>query len=33
VPEPGGEAAWIAGLPEAERKEIEAIRPALTSSL
>src|SRR5258707_1052541 len=25
VPEPGGEAAWIAALPEAERKEIEAI--------
>src|SRR5258708_3751923 len=31
VPEPGGEAAWIAALPEAERKGIEAIgrvRPA-----
>src|SRR6201984_708439 len=25
LPEPGGEAAWIAALPEAERKEIEAI--------
>ena len=25
VPEPGAEAAWIASLPEAERKEIEAI--------
>ena len=25
VSEPGGEAAWIAALPEAERKEIEAI--------
>lgn len=25
VPEPGGEAAWIAALPEAVRKEIEAI--------
>jgi phenylpyruvate tautomerase PptA (4-oxalocrotonate tautomerase family) len=25
VPEPGGEAAWIAAFPEAERKEIEAI--------
>ena len=27
VPEPGGEAAWIAALPAAERKEIEAIGP------
>ncbi len=25
VPEPGGEAAWIAAWPEAERKEVEAI--------
>jgi phenylpyruvate tautomerase PptA (4-oxalocrotonate tautomerase family) len=25
VPEPGGEAPWIAAFPEAERKEIEAI--------
>jgi len=25
VPEPGGEAAWVAALPDAERKEIQAI--------
>ena len=29
VPEPGREAAWIAAMPEAERKEIEAIGRAV----
>jgi phenylpyruvate tautomerase PptA (4-oxalocrotonate tautomerase family) len=33
LPEPGGEAAWIAALPEAERKEIEAIGPRPSGKL